>query len=296
MFNSMTAFSSLRGGGAGLTWVWDIRSVNGKGFDVRMRLPESVMALEAALSTQVAAAVQRGTVTLNLKITRENSAPSYVLNPAALAHALAHIAQIDTAAKQAGIVLSTASPVDIIGLRGVLEAANPEDHTPDISTALLADAAVLICDCCKMRADEGRLLAAIINDQVDQIAQLLEAARALLPRRSAEMAAHLQTQLQQVLDGAQGADPHRVAQELALISVKYDITEELDRLSAHVTAARALLASTGPVGRKFDFLTQEFNREANTLCSKSNMTELTRIGLDLKVVIDQMREQVQNVE
>ncbi|HDR29098.1 endoribonuclease YicC domain-containing protein, partial [Rhodovulum sp.] len=162
--------------------------------------------------------------------------------------------------------------------------------------ALLADLDRLIDDFTAMRAAEGAALEALLRDQLAQIADLVkDAARAAEARRE-HMAESLRANLARVLDNSEGADPDRVAQELAMIAVKSDVREELDRLSAHVEAARALLDADGPIGRKLDFLMQEFNREANTLCSKSQSTPLTRIGLDLKHVIDQMREQVQNVE
>jgi uncharacterized protein (TIGR00255 family) len=147
-----------------------------------------------------------------------------------------------------------------------------------------------------MRAAEGAVLARLIGAQLDEVARLTEAATREADARRAAAAGHLREALAKVLDNVDGVDETRLAQELALLAVKNDVTEELDRLGAHIGAARALLADGGPVGRKFDFLMQEFMREANTLCSKAQSMALTRIGLDLKTVIDQMREQVQNVE
>jgi uncharacterized protein (TIGR00255 family) len=160
----------------------------------------------------------------------------------------------------------------------------------------MADFETLLADFLDMRGREGAALRQVLERQLDEIAALTAQARAVLAPRAESMAAALRTALERVVGTAEGADPDRVAQELALIAVKADVAEELDRLTAHVEAAHTLLQETGPVGRKLDFLTQEFNREANTLCSKAQDRDLTRIGLDLKAVIDQMREQVQNVE
>jgi uncharacterized protein (TIGR00255 family) len=154
----------------------------------------------------------------------------------------------------------------------------------------------VLADFKAMRAAEGTALQGVIATQLDRIADLLTQARAEAEARQATAGTTLRAAVAKLLEAADGIDPSRLAQELALIAVKNDVTEELDRLTAHVDAARALLAEAGQVGRKFDFLTQEFMREANTLCSKSQSLGLTRIGLDLKTVIDQMREQVQNVE
>jgi uncharacterized protein (TIGR00255 family) len=183
-----------------------------------------------------------------------------------------------------------------VAMRGVLDTASADHDTTALRDAILADFEAPLADFLAMRAAEGAALATILCDQLDQIAALTEQAARAAEARRADMAGVLRAQLARVMDNADGADPSRIAQELALIAVKSDVTEEIDRLRAHVAAARALLAETAPIGRKLDFLSQEFNREANTLCSKAQNTALTAIGLDLKSVIDQMREQVQNVE
>jgi len=184
----------------------------------------------------------------------------------------------------------------VLSVRGVLETASVEEDPAPLRAALLADLPALLAEFTAMRTAEGAALHAVIADQLSQIAALTRAAKAEADARRDIAPATLREALARVLDHSDGADATRVAQELALIAVKQDVTEELDRLAAHVDAAHALLADTGPVGRKFDFLMQEFMREANTLCSKAQALALTRIGLDLKTVIDQMREQVQNVE
>lgn len=294
---SMTGFAARSGSGAGHDWAWEIRSVNGKGLDLRLRLPDGIEGLEPAVRAAVARVAARGNVTLGLKLTRAAGAEALRINPAGLAGALAALTQVEAEARRQGLVIHPASAADILALRGVTEQGGADlGDTAPLLAALLADLDVLLADFAAMRAAEGREIGTVIAGQIDRIAALTEAAAEAAEARRPEVAAQLQANLSRVLDGAPGADPARMAQELALLAVKADVAEELDRLRAHVTAARALVRDAAPVGRKFDFLTQEFVREANTLCSKSGSARLTAIGLDLKHVIDQMREQIQNVE
>ena len=195
-----------------------------------------------------------------------------------------------------GLSLAPARPGDILSVRGVLETSEAVVDVGGLKAALMADFETVLADFTAMRAQEGTALAALLAAHLDDIEQLIAAAPCAAEARRAEIAQALSASLAQVMDAATGADPARVAQELAMIAVKADITEEIGRLGAHVAAARDLLASGVPVGRKLGFLAQEFNREANTLCAKAQSGPLTAIGLDLKAVIDQMREQVQNVE
>ena len=296
MVNSMTGFAARKGAAPGLDWAWDLRSVNGKGYDLRLRLPEGIEGLEAAVRTDVGRCVTRGNVSLTLKVARLADADAVRVNPGALASVLAALHVVEDAAVEANLRLAPTTGADLLGLRGVLEGGSADGDTTALLAALLADLPGLLADFAKARATEGAALAAILADQVAQIATLAADARALAEARRPQIAANLRTNLARVMDNSDGADPARVAMELAMLAVKADVTEELDRLDAHVAAARALLADAAPVGRKLDFLMQEFMREANTLCSKAASGDLTRTGLDLKVVIDQMREQVQNVE
>jgi len=297
MLFSMTGFAAGQGGFADWSWVWDIRSVNGRGFDLRARLPDWIEGLEADIRPLVQRLVARGTVTLSLRLMGGTAGGDMAIDSAALARTLDQIAQIEAAAMARGVNIVAPSATDILSQRGILVAqAETSRDTGALKSALLAEVPVLLAAFNAMRAAEGRALYAILTAQVDRIAKLTSQAQALCTGRADHMAVALRAALARVMDNAQGADQARVTQELALIAVKCDITEELDRLNAHVGAARDLLASTGPVGRKLDFLTQEFNREANTLCSKSQNAALTRLGLELKTTIDQMREQVQNVE
>ena len=290
----MTGFASVSGSGHGHDWLWEIRSVNGKGLDLRLRLPE-LEGLEGAARAALTQRVSRGNIQLSLKLARASGAERLRLSGPGLAAALAALREVEGAARLHGVALAPARATDLLSLRGVLDqsGAETEEQGP-LRDALLTDLDRLLVDFLAMRAAEGGQLGGIIVAQIDRIADLTERAAEVAAARRPEVAAALQAALARVLDT--GGDPQRVAQELALLAVKADVTEEIDRLRAHVAAARALLTDPGPIGRKFDFLTQEFVRESNTLCSKSGSTALTAIGLDLKHVIDQMREQIQNVE
>ncbi|MTJ04405.1 MAG: YicC family protein [Sediminimonas qiaohouensis] len=292
----MTGFAAAKNSGAGASWSWELRSVNAKGLDLRIRVPDWIEGLEAQLRARLSRTLSRGSVTLNLRLTREDAGGEMALNQPALGAVLDAMTEIEAQAMQRGLSLAPATAADVLSQRGVLEARSADADTGALLKVLLSDFETLLEAFRKMRADEGRALHAILVDQLEQVASLVEQASAAAQARSAEQRQTMTTALARVMDNVDTADEARVAQELALIAVKSDITEELDRLRAHVTAARDLLDADGPVGRKLDFLCQEFNREANTLCAKAQSTALTRIGLDLKTVIDQMREQVQNVE
>lgn len=295
MITSMTGFASHRNSAGGFSWVWEMRSVNSKGLDVRLRVPDWVEGLEQALKSVVTGVVGRGSVTITLRLSRDDRDNILVVRPERLAGVLSALSQVHEAAAKTGVVLGATTGGDILAMRGILDVPEVEDDLAGLTAELLADFQPILADFNTMRATEGAALEAILTRQIDEIEALTaQAAQAAEVRRD-KVADTLRVNLARVL-GAVEADPDRVAQELALLAVKADVTEELDRLSAHVQAARALVGTKGPVGRKLDFLMQEFNREANTLCSKSGSADLTRIGLDLKAVIDQMREQVQNLE
>ncbi len=297
---SMTGFASRKGEALGFAWSWDLRSVNGKGLDLRLRVPDWLDGLEPALRAEMARGLGRGNVSLTLKLVREGGeagAGAFRLNPAALAAALSALSQIENAAMDRGVSLRSATTAEVLSLRGIVDANETatEDLGP-LTQRIVADFAPLLTDFQAMRAAEGAALAGILGAQIAAIDSLSAAAATEAHARRGARSAALQEALSRILSNTDGLDETRLMQEVALLAVKNDVTEELDRLSAHIAAARSLLAEPGPVGRKFDFLMQEFMREANTLCSKSQSRTLTRIGLDLKTVIDQMREQVQNVE
>lgn len=294
---SMTGFAARKGQAHGYSWTWDIRSVNGKGLDLRLRVPDWVDGLEVLIRTELQKALGRGNVSLSLKVSREEGSDTGLrVNMAVLPSVLSALHVVENAAMAAGVTLAQPTSADVLALRGVLEVTSQSDDTTPLRAALMEDLAPLLSDFIAMRASEGEALNAVIAAQLDRIGALTEEAGAEAEARKDQARATMAEALSRIMDNADGVDETRVAQELALIAVKNDVTEELDRLAAHVQAARALLAESGPVGRKFDFLMQEFMREANTLCSKAQSLSLTRIGLDLKTVIDQLREQVQNVE
>lgn len=296
---SMTGFAARKGQGAGHSWTWDMRGVNGKGLDLRLRVPEWIDGLELALRGELGRALARGNVSLTLKVAREGMGEGVEglrLNPAALRAALSALSEVEEAAMAQGVTLAQATAADVLSLRGVLDASAAEVDAAALRGAILADLPALLADFQAMRAAEGAALQAILSTNLDRIAELTQEAKSAVAARAEGAAQTLRDGVARLLSASEGLDETRLAQELALLAVKNDVTEEIDRLTAHVGAARALLAEAGQVGRKFDFLVQEFLREANTLCSKAQSLELTRIGLDLKTVIDQMREQVQNVE
>ncbi len=292
----MTGFAARRGEGEGYRWRFEMRGVNGRGFDLRLRIPDWIEGLEQALRTAAGKAIARGNVSVALRIEREAGAAQSAIDGEALARALAAVALVEARAEGANLALAPVSAADVLAMKGVLRAESEPEETAPLRAALLADFAGLLEDFNAMRAAEGAALGAVVGDQLEAMEGLIAAAREAAQVRAPAMAASLRANLARVLDNAEGADPDRVAQELALIAVKADVREELDRLAAHVDAARDLLAGAGPVGRRLDFLAQEFMREANTLCAKAQSGDLTRIGLDLKALIEQWREQVQNIE
>tara|TARA_R110000868_G_scaffold18172_34_gene79391 strand:- start:51138 stop:52016 length:879 start_codon:yes stop_codon:yes gene_type:complete len=292
----MTAFATSAGESGAYRWNCELRSVNGKGLDIRVRAPDWVDGLEVALRGQVAAHVARGNVTLNVRVTREDAAVTVQVNDAQLSAMLAALTEIEAQAMDLGLSLAPSKATDIAVMRGVLEQSSADQDTGPLKAALVADVTALVQDFVQMRAGEGAALAKVLHAQLDAVADLTTQAAGIAEARQDEVAQNLRRALARILDNADGLDEARIAQELALLAVKADITEEIDRLRAHVAAARDLITAAGPVGRKLDFLMQEFNREANTLCSKAQNTDLTRVGLALKALIDQMREQVQNVE
>ena len=296
MLRSMTAFAAAKGAQDGFSWTWEMRSVNGKGLDLRLRVPDWVDGLEAGLRARAGKALGRGNVSLNLRLVRDDGAGALAVNAAQLEDVLTAMAEVENRAMARGVTLAPATAADLLGLRGVLDTGAGEDDTTALCKTLLADFETVLAAFLDMRATEGRALAAVLTAQLDDIERLTDAAAQAAEARKPEMEQAFKAALARVMETADTADEARIAQEMALIAVKADVTEELDRLRAHVAAARDLLAASSPVCRKLDFLSQEFNREANTLCSKAQNKALTATGLELKTVIDQMREQVQNVE
>ncbi|MFT6226765.1 MAG: hypothetical protein ACJARE_001163 [Paracoccaceae bacterium] len=299
---SMTGFAAREGSHGTLTWRWEMRAVNARGLDLRWRGPEGRDALEPAIRKNAQARLTRGAVSIALRIDDgpDAAGPRLLLDPVLLNALLDADAGIRAAAAGRGITCAPLSAEALLSHRGVLDRA-PDIPDPDLraaqDAAILADGLAALEGLVAMRAEEGARLAAIIAGQIDDIEGWTARAAVAAAARAAAQGPLLRRRLAAVLDAAGGAvDAARLAQELALIAVKGDVSEEIDRLGAHIAAARDLMGRTDAVGRRLDFLTQEFNREANTLCAKADFAALTEAGLELKTVIDRMREQVQNIE
>lgn len=292
--SSMTGFARSEGSDKTHQWFWEIRSVNGRGLDVRMRLATSYDQLEVFVRETIAKKISRGNIQINLGVKAGDQQPVIRINPDIVADLHKKASEV-----AASLNLDPPGLDTILQIRGAVETVEP-DEVEDVVKARLAamksDFSVALEALVVAREEEGRRLAGFLNDQLDRIAEL-KAKASNAPSRDAEaIKARIAEQIDRVTSTNAELDPDRLHQEAVLIAAKADIQEELDRLDAHVAAARDLLNSSKPVGRKLDFLAQEFNRESNTLCSKSNHVDLTEIGLELKVVVDQMREQVQNIE
>ncbi len=296
MVNSMTGFAARKGEVPPFAWAWELRSVNARGLDIRTRNPDWIPGLEQEIRAAISAAVGRGSVALTLRVQRDETSIPVTLNKTRLEGVLQILKTIEARALVDDLHLAPTTAAEILAIKGIEETTPDDIDTKPLAAALLADLRQLLAEFNDMRASEGAALKKLLLGQLSEIEGLIGKAASAAELRSESMARKLRENLARVLDNADMVEPDRVAQELALIAVKTDVREELDRLQAHVQAARDLLETTGPIGRKLDFLSQEFNREANTLCSKAQSTELTRIGLDLKALIEQMREQVQNVE
>ena len=291
---SMTGFARLDGSTAGQRWTWELRTVNGKGLDVRLRLPPGLDRLEVAARERLSKRLARGNAQVSLNLTREGSATTLRVNEEALAAVIAAMDSI------AGRIEATPPSLEgILAFKGVLEVTEVEEDEATraaLDTALLAGLDTALDALLAARAREGAALQAVLLGHVDEIARLSGLAEAHPARRPEAIRARLAEQVEALFGAVPALDPQRLAQEAMLLATRADIREELDRLAAHCAEARRLLTGGGAVGRRLDFLAQEFNRETNTLCSKSNDRELTAIGLDLKAVVDQLREQIQNVE
>ena len=295
--NSMTGFAANQGSAEGWSWTVDIRSVNGRGLDLRLRLPDWVDGLEADIRKQCQGRMARGTVTLAVRMQRDENAGAMALNPRALEATLDILSDIEAAASAKNLSLGPLNAAEIAGIKGVLDQSDSVvGDVKRLKTEILSSADACLEAFLADRAREGAAISAMIDDQIKRLEALLKQAETAVGNRDAAVRDTMQRAVRRLLDVTEVPDEARLTQELALIAVKNDVTEEIDRLGAHIAAARELMGSREAVGRKFDFLMQEFNREANTLCSKSQSKDLTAIGLDLKALIDQMREQVQNVE
>lgn len=289
---SMTGFARADGAEAGYSWTWEAKSVNSKGLDVRFRLPPGLDAIEATVRNAASKRFARGNLSINLTLVRPEAAPAIRVNREVLDQVMPIVREFRGDA--------TPHIETLLTLRGVVDIV--ETETEDEEVLVRRDAAIvksfeaLLSALAEARLDEGKHLDAVVREHVGTIDALTEAASALAAMQPEKRRDRLRAQLDELLAGDAPVAEERLAQEIALIVARGDVREELDRLRAHGAAARELMASRTAIGRRLDFLCQEFNREANTLCSKSSDLELTRIGLDLKAAIERLREQVQNIE
>jgi len=291
---SMTGFARQAGITGPYQWAWEIKTVNGRGLEIRVRTPSGLDAVGEDARGRIAKALTRGQGQLTLSVGKAASAPRLRVNQDVLHSLLAAVGSLALPPN-----VQPASLDGLLAVRGVVEldddAVDPGQDEALVQ-ALTAAVAPLIEALEAARRTEGQALAAVLGQHLDLIARLVDEADAAPARRPEAIRARLEAQVEQLLEGKGALDPARLHQEAVLIAARADIREELDRLRAHVEAARTLLREAGSVGRRLDFLAQEFGREANTLCAKANDVSLSRIGLDLKAVIEQFREQVQNVE
>ena len=292
--HSMTGFARADGFDESYRWTWELKSVNARNLDLRFRLPSGHDHIEARARSDIAARFARGNVSVHLSLKRGDLGARMRVNRDTLADMLA---LLDELGADANVAPSPAAA--LLSLPGVLEAAEDDegkDAAEARTNALIATLGTALAGLADARTGEGAKLGAIVNDHLGEIETLCQAAGDLAATQPETLQRRLAERLAELLDGETRVAEDRLAQEVALLAAKADVREELDRLAAHVEAARSLIKGGGAVGRKLDFLCQELNREANTLCSKSSDLELTRVGLDLKTWVERLREQIQNIE
>ena len=294
VLSSMTGFARSHGASGPYTFEWELKSVNAKGLDVRLRLPPGWDELESFAKKRAAEVLSRGTVYANFNVKRTNALSTIRINEDVLASI------VRVAGVLAGKIDAVAPSIDgLLSIKGVIEVVEPEtDETEDKAAKDAAAAAFdqALTQLVEMRQREGTALGQILLQRMDEIEQLAKKAETAPGRKPDAVKARLAEQIAMLLETSDRFDPDRLSQEALLIAAKADIREELDRIASHVAQARDMIAKGGPVGRRLDFLAQEFNREVNTCCSKSNDIELTNTGLEMKNVVEQFREQVQNLE
>ena len=292
--SSMTGFARGHGVAGSYAWAWELKSVNAKGLDLKLRLPPGWEAIEPGVRARASEILSRGSVFANLTVSREGAAPVARINEPALNAVLAALKGLE--GKVAGGPPSLDGILSLKGVMEVSEAEESEDERSAAEVAVIAGFGQALTRLAEMRRTEGQALGKILSSRLSEIGALTARAEASPGRKPEAIKARLAEQVAELLEASQRFDADRLHQEAIMLATKIDIREELDRLAAHVAQAKKLLADGGPIGRKLDFLSQELNRESNTLCSKANDLELTNIGLELKAVVEQFREQVQNLE
>ena len=292
--SSMTGFARGHGMSGTYGWAWELKSVNAKGLDLRLRLPPGWDAVEAPVRGNATQLLARGTVYGTLTVERQGVAPVVRVNEPVLAAVLATLKGLS------GRVQAAEPRLDgILALKGVIEVLDEDEHEEErgaAEAAVIAGFGATVAELVGMRRREGKALGQVLTQRIREIGGLAARAEATPGRRPEAIKARIAEQVAMLLDASERFDPDRLHQEAILIASKADIREELDRLASHVAQVERLIVDGGAIGRRLDFLAQELNREANTLCSKSNDVELTNIGLELKSVVEQFREQVQNLE
>jgi uncharacterized protein (TIGR00255 family) len=292
--SSMTGFARSHGASGPYAFEWELKSVNAKGFDLRLRLPQGWDELDAHAKKRASEVLARGTVYANLNVKRANAASAVRINEDVLA------AVVKVASQLAGKIDAVAPSVDgLLGIKGVIDVVEPESNEEEDKAAKLAAAKAFdeaLDSLVAMRRREGTSLGQILTQRLGEIEVLAQRAEAAPGRKPEAVRARLAEQVAALLDTTDRFDADRLTQEALLIAAKADIREELDRIASHLAQARELIGKGGPIGRRLDFLAQEFHREVNTTCSKSNDLELTNTGLEMKSVVEQFREQVQNLE
>lgn len=295
--SSMTGFGRAQGIAGGYAWAWEVRSVNGRGLDLRLRLASGFEALEQPLRKLAGTMLARGNVSINLQVQRERTENRYQLNEdwLAVVNAAAQRIRETGGGDEFGLI----QPEGLMALRGVIDSVDDAaDSLPDAETlkAVQAGAEVALQALADARKAEGKALHQILTGHLAAIEELAVKAREIAAAQPQVLQERMLRAVGELVSQSPALPDERIAQEVAMLAAKADVREELDRLAAHIVSGRDLLGSGKPCGRKLEFLAQEFHREANTLGSKSQDIDLTRIGLDLKATIDQIREQVANVE
>ena len=291
---SMTGFARAEGSLGTTRWAWEVRTVNGRNLDLRMRLPPGFDALEAKVRDAASARLSRGSIQISLNVKRDEGLTAIRLNEDVLAQAVAAAGRVRELT--GGPPVSVDALLAIKGVLETIEAVETEAEAELRSSAMLASFARALDGVVATRSGEGTRLHAVLAEQIGQIERLIRELTISPGRMPAAIQRRLADQVARLTEASSVLDPVRLHQEAILLASKADVEEELKRLEVHVAAARDLLSAKDAVGRKLDFLAQEFNREANTVCSKANDGAMTALGLSLKAVIEQFREQVQNIE
>lgn len=289
---SMTGYARTDGAAFGALWTWEVKSVNGRGLDVRCRLGNGLDRLEPVVRERTGAAISRGSVSVSLQYSRGSASRTVAVNDGLVRRVMQ--AAADISGGNGALSLDA-----VFAIPGVVEIGDPaesESVREQIDVALVHDLDRALASLAAARRGEGARLATVLTAQLDEIVALAAVASGCSAAQPEAIRNHVHERIAALVGGGVSLNADRLAQEVALLAIKADVREELDRLSSHAVSGRELLGGGGAVGRRLDFLAQEFAREANTLCAKSSDAELTRVGLALKAVIDRFREQVQNLE